>query len=90
MNMHHTVITIEHVRFDVRYTIDEFGAVEIAAIDAGDQDVQLLLAEWVLKRIEREVQAEEALMALWLTEEARIDAHIAARASASSRCGVMA
>lgn len=88
--MHHTVITIEHVRFDVRYTIDEFGAVEIAAIDAGDQDVQLLLAEWVLKRIEREVQAEEALMALWLTEEARIDAHIAARASASSRCGVMA
>lgn len=88
--MHHTVITIEHVRFDVRYTIDEFGAVEIAAIDAGDQDVQLLLAEWVLKRIEREVQAEEALMALWLTEEAQIDAHIAARASASSRCGVMA
>lgn len=88
--MHHTVITIEHVRFDVRYTIDEFGAVEIAAIDAGDQDVQLLLAEWVLKRIEREVQAEEAQMALWLDEEARIDAHIAARASASSRCGVMA
>lgn len=88
--MQHTVITIEHVRFDVRYTIDEFGAVEIAAIDAGDQDVQLLLAEWVLKRIEREVQAEEALMALWLTEEARIDAHIAARSSASSHSGVMA
>lgn len=76
--MQHTVVTIEGVRFDVRYTIDLFGAVEIAAIAAGDQDVQLLLAEWVLKRIEREVQAEEALMALWLNEEAQIDAHIAA------------
>ena len=88
--MHHTVITIEHVRLDVRYTIDEFGAVEIAAVEAGDLDVQLLLAEWVLKRIEREVQAEEALMALWLTEEAKIDAHIAARSTASSRREVLA
>lgn len=76
--MHHTVITIEHVRFDVRYTIDTFGAVEIAAIAAGDQDVQLLLAPWVLARVEREVQAEESVMALWLNEEAQIDAHIAA------------
>lgn len=88
--MHHTVITIEHVRFDVRYTVEEFGAVEIAAIDAGDQDVQHLLAPWVLARVEREVQAEEAQMALWLDEEARIDAHIAARSSASSHSGVMA
>jgi len=88
--MHHTVITIEHVRFDVRYTIDEFGAVTIEAVDAGDQDVQLLLAPWVLARVEREVQAEESQMALWLNEEAQIDAHIAARSSASSHSGVMA
>ena len=81
--MHHTVITIEHVRFDVRYTIDAFGAVEIAAIDAGDQDVQLLLAPWVLARVEREVQAEESVMALWLTEEAKIDDYIALHGEAA-------
>lgn len=83
--MKHTVVTIEAVRFDVRYTTDEFGAVTIESVDAGDQDVQLLLAPWVLARVEREVQAEEAQMALWLTEEAQIDAHIAARSASSRR-----